>query len=472
MRIKIEAQLYFEFPSDATLKIVKEYEEKYNSIAKLFTDNPRILDLVHEDLKRLSTDTDKPYGVRGRSGTYTSENILRALIVQGVEGTDYRETIVRIALSPFLKQFLRLGHRDVMDYSFLGKCFKVIEPETWEQINQVLAKYAKREGLIDTSRIRMDTTLVETNIHYPTDSSLLWDSARVLARLLRRGRDIAPHKCPHRFHEKKIKKRHIAITRASLAQNPKGKKSKGRKRKIKRLFGRLIADIQRLTEIGERFAEYAVNCDEADLDLDAVLTLKGIGNELKECLPLIEHVIEQSTRAQLNGEKVPAAERIFSIFEAHTELVKRGKAHRPVEFGHMILVTQTKDKFITDFDAMEDRIPDCRLTEKGIERQKALFGVYPKVAAADTGFCADADTMAALKKKVKILAIPRRVADRCDDDLVPWHNFRAGVEGTISVLKRAFRLSRCLYKGFRSFAAGIGLGIFAHNLVVLSRLRI
>ena len=169
------------------------------------------------------------------------------------------------------------------------------------------------------------------------------------------------------------------------------------------------------------------------------------------------------------GETVPAAERVFSIFEAHTELIKRGRRHKPVEFGHTVLLCQTAEKFITDYEAYEDKPADCDLTEVILDRHEAIFGELPEVLAGDKGFCPDGETIERLEERIETLAIPRRLRDFADAAMTAWQSFRAGIEGTISGLKRAFRLSRCYFRTFKSFQASIGLGVFCHNLVLLSK---
>jgi len=157
---------------DRLLKTVREYREKYKGISRILDDHPKILELAHEDLKRLSSGSRK-----GREGDFTSETILRALVVHAIEGLSLRDTVVRIAESEFLQDFLRTRKRAVMDFTFLDKCFQAIRPATWKQLNAALAQAAVAAGTIDPSTIRADTTAVETNIHWPTDASLLWDSA-------------------------------------------------------------------------------------------------------------------------------------------------------------------------------------------------------------------------------------------------------------------------------------------------------
>jgi len=431
-------------------KTVREYRAKYKGVSRILDAHPEILEAVHEDFKKLSQG-----GRKGRSGDFTSETLLRALVVHAIEGLALRETVVRIAESEFLQDFLRTRKRAVMDHSFLGRCLQAVRPGTWKRVNELLSQRAAGEQTITTATIRSDTTVVETNIHWPTDSSLLWDTWRVASRLLKRGREVVRESCPHRFHDLKIKGLHLFITR--YAQSP----SKKRQRKVKGTFRELIERVGWIVEIAGMFCEFAPGWGE--------LELLAVADELKRFLPSMKKVVAQARRSQLEGETVPAAERVFSLFEPHTELIKRGRREKPVEFGHVFLLCQTPEKFITDYEVFAKRPADCTLTAQVIERHQKRFGQRPEVLAADKGFCPDAKEYGALEKRVGTLAIPRRMQDFADKVLAMWQAFRAGIEGTISGLKRAFRLARCFYRGFKHFEGAIGLGVLAHNLVVLAK---
>jgi IS5 family transposase len=374
-----------------------------------------------------------------------------------VEGLSYRETVIRIAESEFLQDFLRTRKKAVMDYSFLNKCFKAIRAKTWKRLNALLAQAVVSEETVDAGTIRTDTTVVETNIHYPTDASLLWDTWRVASRLLKRGRQILPESCCHRFHDQKIKGLHLFITRYSSSP------SKKRQRKVRKTFRTLVNRVRWIVAIAEEFCQNA----EASGDLD----LLALARELEEFLPAMKQVVSQAERAQVQREKVPASERVFSIFEPHTELIKRGRRNKPVEFGHAVLLCQTGEKFITDYEVFEERKADCELTEMVIDRHEALFGETPEVLAGDKGFCPESEKYEELEERVGTLAIPRRMRDFADAMMSAWQAFRAGIEGTISGLKRAFRLARCYFRGFNSFESAIGLGVFCHNLVVLAKMK-
>jgi IS5 family transposase len=260
-----------------------------------------------------------------------------------------------------------------MDHTFLNKCFKVIQPTTWKRVNELLGSDSVASESIDPSVIRVDTTVVETNIHWPTDCSLLWDTWRVASRLLQRARDLDDACCPHRFHDRKVKRLHLFVTRYMASS------SKSRQRTVKSSMRTLIQRVDWIVGIVDSFVK---SCKE-----HSSLQLQGIALQLEGFLPSMRRVVTQATRASIHGETVPARDRVFSIFEPHTELIKRGRRHKPVEFGHAVLLCQTAEKFITDYEAFEDKPADCRLTEQVIERHRKLFKAAPDVLAGDKGFC-------------------------------------------------------------------------------------
>jgi transposase, IS5 family len=449
MRRKMEAVLCFESSDDGLPRVVRDYRARYRAISQVLDANREILSAVHKDLQKLSEGDST-----GREGDYTSENILRALIVQHTEGLPFREAVVRIGSEPFLQDFLRMRKRPVMDFTFLDRCFLAIRPQTWRRVNELLGRYGVAQQAVSTSVIRTDTTVVESNIHYPTDASLLWDTWRVASRLLVRAREVVSESVPHRFHDRKIKRLYLYVTRYMPS------KSASRQRRVKAAFRTLIERTGWIVAIaGEFCARAAARGNDA---------LTPLALELQAYVPSMATIVATARRAQIEGEKVPAAERVFSLFERHTELIKRGRRQKPVEFGHKVLLCESAEKFITDYEVYAKQLPDCELTESVIDRHEKLFGTRPEVVAADKGFCPAAEKFQELAARVDTLAIPRRMQDFMDKVLAHWQAFRAGIEGTISGLKRAFRLIRCFFRGFRSFEAAVGLGVFCHNLIVLA----
>ena len=452
MRIKAEAILEFGAADEQPIEIVREYRDEYKTLSKLLDEQPKILEMVHRDLDLLSQSTSS----RGRKAVFTTENLFRAILVMQREGLDYREVSVRIAESETLQSFCRLLKKPTIDFTLLSKAFGVIQPETWENINHLLALNALSEELVTVEHVRADTTVTECNIHWPTDSSLLWDTYRVAARTMSYGRELDPVSCPWRFHVKKIKKLHLFINRYSSSQ------SKKRLRKVRQEMKKLILRVEEIVEKAEKFV--------ASTERSTCLELQGLGASLAEQLPVMRQVADVARRREFDGEQVPNGDKVFSIFEPHTELIKRGRRGHPVEFGHKVLLTQSREKLITDYVVLEECCSDDELLETVIERHEERFGHRPESVVADKGFCPDADSYDELAEEIDYLGVPHNTRDFGDTLMGICQQWRAGIEGTISCLKRAFRLARCGFRGFKNFASAVGSAVFCHNLRILAKI--
>jgi transposase, IS5 family len=452
MRLKAEAILDFGSDDEQLNGIVREYRNEYKTISEILDASPEILEMVHRDLEQLSTATTG----RGRKATFTSENLFRGVLVMQREGLDYREASVRIAESDTLQRFCRLLKKPTIDFTLLNKAFGVLQAETWETINYLLALDAVSQETISIEAVRTDTTVTECNIHWPTDSSLLWDTYRVVARKLSYARELAPHLVPWRFHWKKIKKLNLFVMRYA------GSKSKKRLRTVRQSMKKLIV---RVEEVLEKAVEFVAVAQRSTCP-----KVVAIGEQLAAYLPAMRQAASVARRREFDGEKVPNEDKVFSIFEPHTELIMRGRRGKPVEFGHKILLTQTKEKFITDYVVLEENCPDDELLPLVIERHEECFGSRPESVAADKGFCPDADTYEELEEEIDYLGVPRRTRDFGDKLMSIWQQWRAGVEGSISCLKRVFRLARCSFRGFKNFDSAIGSAVFCHNLTILAKI--
>ena len=452
MRLKAEAVFEFGLDHDQRQnKIVREYRREYKVVGEILDGHPEILERVHRDLAKLSKATSR----RGRKADFTSENLFRAILVMQREGLDYREASVRIAESETLQNFCWLIKKRSIDFTLLNKAYGAIQPETWEMINQMLGLGAVADEVISIEHLRTDTTVTECNIHWPTDSSLLWDTYRVIAREMSRGRRIDPLSCPWRFHVKKIKNMEFFITRYSNSRNKK------RLSQVRRRTKELIVRVEEVLKKAEKFVAWA--------ERSPSLELMAVGAALADYLPVMRQVAVAARRREFGGEKVPHGEKVFSIFEPHAELIMRGRRSRPVEFGHKVLLTQSKEKFITDFVVLEENRSDDELLPMVLDRHQEKYGRRPESIAADKGFCPDADTYEELEEQVDFLGMPRRTRDFGDAMMAVWQQWRAGIEGTISCLKRAFRLARCCFRGFKNFASAVGSAVFCHNLTILAK---
>ena len=453
MRTKSSKALYFDFSGESSIKVAKEYRAKYEAISQILDANRQVLRLAHRDWAKLLSTSAK-----GRDG-YTSEQLLRALIVMFVEGDSYREVVVRIDNSEFLQYFVRLGVKPTMDFTFLNKASCALSAKTLEAMNQALSQYAVQEEKISGEKQRMDTTVYETNIHYPTDSSLLWDSFRTLSRLLRSVQKELPQlELEHRYHDKKVKKLYTFISRNASS------KSKRTLRKVKSAYRELINRVSWIHGVGQKVS---VQARSAGYLID----------ELDHYLPLVEQIIYQADQRVLQGISLAPDEKLYSLFEEHSELIKRGKAAQPIEFGHKVLFCQTGEKFIHHYKVMLQRIEDKELLAPALEVHKDLFGHYPDVLSTDKGFYESMKQISSLEEKIAVVSIAKKgrrnqeeYQRETTEEFIDGQRFRAGSEGSISVLKRAFKLGKCYFKGFKNYAASVGLAVLCHNLVLLTRL--
>ncbi|MCA8975872.1 MAG: ISNCY family transposase [Planctomycetes bacterium] len=460
MRRAKDGQGTFRF-QPATLKLTDEYHSRYRRIDQVLGETPEVLRCVHADLREALERVNRK---RKRRCRYTSENVLRLVICQIIEGASLREIVVRVDDSSFLREFCRFGPDKMMGHTLFCALRNAIRPQTWKTINRALTRRAIREGEITGDEVRVDTTACETNIHYPTDSSLLWDVYRTIARLIRQARKLdSSFAANRRLHTKTAKRHYTAIHRAV------GKNT--RTANLKPQYEALLSLVGGVLEIGR---EVAVGLARGASSLPP--TAAALAEELEHYMALGVRVVDQTERRVLLGEKVPNDEKLFSIFEPHTELLKRGKAGKPIEFGHMVLFAQTPEKFISDYDACKKKPTEHALVDRIIDRHTRLFGEQPSVFAADKGFYESPEKLVELETTIDVVAIGKKgkrtpIEEEREHSLAfkLGQAFRAGIEGTISFLKRSLRLHRCFNKGWLHYAATIGATVFAHNLLILAR---
>ncbi len=469
MRPKIEAQSELELPT-SRLALTQAYYAKYQAISRILDEAPEIVAEAHRDLAHALEQVERGRGeaVRFR---YTSDQVLRMLLVKAIEGLSLRQAVVRIDDSPALRQFTRLRGKRMLDFTTLCKLQNAIRPATWKKINRRLAQYAVQEERISGEALRLDTTAVETNIHWPTDSSLLWDGYRVLSRLIERGRELDPLLVgPGRLHPRRAKREALAIARKAAKRGQDADA-------LKPLYRSLLRRVEAICDWAFEIAKGLAQRIEADrYGAWKQVEAEVLVEEIAHAHALARHVVDQARRRVLQGEPVPNEEKLFSLFEPHTELLKRGKAGKDLEFGHMIQIQQVREKFITDYDVYATRPQEPRLLAPALASHRALFGMEPSQLTADKGYYESMQAIHALERRIDMVSIAKKGArtqaesEREHDPLFRHAQaFRAGIEGTISFLKRVLRLGRCLNKGWEHFVATVGQTVFAHNLLVLAR---
>ncbi|MCP4038477.1 MAG: ISNCY family transposase [bacterium] len=471
MRTKQNTQPEFVFQLPSSAKVTREYFAAYDAISQILVEHPEIVTRVHRDLRKPLTKA-KRRGPQGEACRYSSDTVLRMCLVKALENVSYRRAVVRVDDSPRLRAFTRIHNGPMLDFSTFCVLANAISPETWKVLNTRLAEAAASEGLITGEKLRIDTTATETNIHWPTDSGLLWDTYRVLERNVQRIREIHPVLLSDKRLQRKLAKRlHHRITMTSRHKTAKSKAER------KRLYERLIMLVERILDwlptLCERVRGEGARTSHSAFELAAA---EALVQEIEHFLPLGRQAVGQARRRVLEGESVPNDEKLFSIFEPHTELLKRGRAGKEVEFGHMIAIQQVEGKFITDYAVFEKKPVEHELVDGALESHQRLFGKAPDVFAADKGFWESPFTTERLGWQVPLVAIgkkgKRTAEEKAHERSLPFRlaqNFRAGVEGSISFLKVMLGLWRCMNKGFKHFASTVGATVLAHNLLNLAR---
>ena len=415
---------------------------------------PTICDLVYQDLcanRCVKTSS----GARGMS----AEQVLRAAIVKALFGFTYKELAFHLIDSRTLRRFCLIGFADKgFKKSVLNKNIKALSADTWEQINRQLLGQAAAEKTEKAREVRIDCTVVETNIHAPTDSSLLFDAVWVLTRLLHAAKEACGSKgIGFKDHCRRAKRRMLSI---EYARNERQRKS-------------CYRDLLKVARNTLGYSRRAISW----IDVHGIeLELLAIAGQLRHYCDLTEKVISQTERRVIAGEKVPANEKIFSIFEPHTDIIIKDR--RDEFYGHKICLTGGGSNLILDCLITDGNPADSTLTQTMLERQREIYGRYPLKAALDGGFASKNNLKDAKTSGVKDVCFAKKrgleVADMCRSEYVynKLRRFRAGIESGISWLKRSFGLTRCTWKGFRSFKCYVLASVVAANLLTMARKKL
>lgn len=431
------------------------HAREFKQMSEVLDALPEAVQAVHADLLRRAgkrVDAEK-----GRDGM-TAEQVLRALVVKQMNGFSYEELAFHLADSNTYRAFCRFGiDEKPLTKSTLQKNIKCIREETWTFINCKLVQYAAAQGVETGETTRTDCTVVESNIHEPTDSSLLRDCVRVLARQMSRAEE--DFGLRFRNHSRRAKRRALGILNA--------------KSDSERLP--LYRDLLRVTKATVRSAtRIASELDTLKThDIGALVRAEVLAKSLRHYCKLAERVIDQTQRRVLRGQSVPAHEKIVSIFEPHTDIIVKDR--RETLYGHKLCLTTGASGLVIDAVVEKGNPSDSSLAVKMVVRQRNVFGKVPRQVSLDGGFASGSNLTDLKALGVEDVAFTKRrglsLADMVKSTWVYrcLRNFRAGIEGTISFLKRVFGLDRCTWSGLDSFKAYVAGSVLACNLLVLAR---
>jgi IS5 family transposase len=327
---------------------------------------------------------------------------------------------------------------------------------------------AVARGLEDGAQLRVDTTVVETDIHFPTDCTLLWDAVRVLTRLVRRlGESVPLALTGVPDHTRRARRRMQEISRLTPTQRTRQNRRKYRD--LLRVTAGVVATARTAVAAARAAGPHAPRA--------AALGPELCG-EIEHFAGLADRVIAQTRRRVLAGEQVPAHEKVLSIFEPHTDLIKRGKTATPVEFGHKVFLAESRHGLITDYRVITGNPVDEGQVVTSLTQHQALFGRAPALYAADRGFYTPANLEALTAAGVRVAAVPQRGGAKTIDRSAyeqsaafkRGQRFRAGIEGRISVLLRGRGMRRCRPAGRDRFDVFVGAAVLANNLLRIADL--
>lgn len=429
-------------------KISKELTE----ISKIIDSNKSIYNSIFNDISPLNNV--------GRKGL-SAEQLFRIAMLLKLRGLTYEELEFHIADSATFRSFAKLFPGHYPKKSTLQENIKRISAETWSNINNIIVQYSIEKGIEKGDTIRIDATAVETNVHIPSDSSLMLDGIRVITRLLDEANNLFENKIlQYSDHNRAAKKKNFVIENKKTQQNKKNKKYK------------------EMIKISESVIDYA---DRAIIILNSYkfneifdsIQANLISGKIDMYADLLFRVIDQTKRRIFDSEKVPARQKIFSIFESHTDIIS--KENRINIFGHKIFISTGKSGIITDCIVVRGNPNDTTLFGEILERQKNVLGKTPKKMAADGGFASKENLNKAKEEGVEDMGFSKKRGMKTLDMVrSEWiyeklRRFRAGIEGIISALKRAFGLDRCTWTTWDGFNQYIQSSVVAFNLQVLAR---
>ena len=432
---------------DPTLQAISDFLDQHGSL----------VEMVYQDLVR---GLKNP--ATGRDGI-DPERVLRSFLLKGIKNWDLRELRERLADSYTLRQFTTFYDDWIPSFQTFHSTFSRLRPETMLALNEAAVQAAVEMRLEDGNKLRVDTTVSETNIHRPSDSAQLWDTVRVVTRLVRQLGEHLPDLTsgfPNRC--RRAKRRMLEISRMDRQQ---------RQARQQRKYRDLLEVLERAGQVAEQA------CRQLPTDPLAAATVTAVVQRIEHYRGLGQQVMEQTRRRVLQGETVPAGEKILSIFQPHTDVIKRGKAEKPVEFGHKIFLAESAIGLITEYRVLDGNPSDEQQVEPSLEHHQQMFGKSPELYAGDRGFYSAANQQRWEAAQIKTVSVPYRGGHKTPERRAlekspafrKGQRFRAGIEGRISVLFRARGMKRCLLDGRPRFELFVGAAVLVNNLIVIAR---
>lgn len=424
-----------------------------------------LVEIVHKALQQRHPQS----GTRGRKAT-PAEVVLRLVVLKHLKNWSYETLEKEVRPNLVYRQFTRIGGETVPDAKTMVRWGTALGAAVIRQIHEKVVQASQETQVMSGRKMRVDTTVVETNIHYPTDSTLLGDGVRVLTRTMEQIEQEAGKVGTRlRSRWRSVKHRLIEISRTAKQRSQQAQE------KIQESYERLMGTVRQVLLQSRTFvAEVSRGIKQATTPLGDI-RLKVCVARLKHFSQLTQRVLEQ-TKARVVEGNTHFKDKVLSLFEQHSEAIRKGKAAKPTEFGKMVKIQEAEHQIITDYEVFEKRPLDADLLLPAIETQEKLLGRVPKLVAADAGFFSTGNQTQAKEKGVEKLSVPnKRTRSRAvwQQQRQRWfkraQRWRVGCEGRISVLKRKHGLLRCRYHGMEGMNRWVGLGVIANNLLQIGK---
>jgi IS5 family transposase len=412
----------------------------------LLEQNPGLIKVLEKDITQ-----GKPSSTFGRQDTPSVEQIIRAAIYKEMKNLDYRALEYAQEDSRMCEHFVKINPQRPYSFQVWQKYISRISAEKLERFMVELNRIAIGEGLEDIQAFRQDTTVIETNIHYPTNNSLVWDCIKESERLLAHLKDEI-ESLSYEAYTTKAKKTYFKIN-----------VEKGEEKRVK-LFKKQLETftncINQVSNIVKKKDEYGV-------------TEKATGyiTAMESLIPVMKKVYKMTERKELLKEKVPVGEKIFSIYEQHTDIIMKGQ--REAQFGHKVNIGSGKSNLILTCEIVAGNPKDSKLYQGTIEKLKEDYGKTPLASVADGGFASKENIDYSKNEGIvniifnKVRGNIQNVANNkwIENKLKRW---RSGIEAIISNLKRGFQIRRCIWKGLEHYGQKIFWSIIGYNLKVMT----
>ena len=439
---------------------ISDLREAWMKHADQVLEDEQLVATVYEALAKRSPKSR----TRGRRGT-PAEVVMRLLLLKHIRNWSYEVLEREVRANLVYRDFTRVGAGKAPDCKTMGRWGLVLGAEAVEKIHARVVEIAHEKQVVQGRKMRLDTTVVETNIHYPTDSNLLGDGVRVLIRAMKRIAEIAGQQGAQlRDRSRSVKLRVLEIGRVVRTKGGPNRE------RLQQGYEKLLSAVGRVIGQAKRFSGEIAQGVKRSADVMQQAALEGLRKELDTFVPRVQQVMRQA-KQRIFGGNTHVAEKLVSIFEPTTEIIRKGKASKPTEFGKLVKIQESENQIITDYAVYEKRPSDSELVIPALDAHEKKLGCTPRLVAADAAFYSAKNEAAAHARGVKRVCIPNRStksAERKREQKKRWfkqgQKWRTGCEGRISVLKRRHGLRRCIYRGDSGMKRWVGLGVIADNL--------